>query len=149
MWPNMIKILLPIVVLSCGGVSLSPECRVGTEPPDPKISGQLAADVAQGRVPKNVLVGMNKSLDFQSLPTCANGASTCPERDAAFAELDKSAADSQRCAQEQVRALGGVVLDSFTMGNAFSAQLDANGVREIAARVDVRSVEGDYPTPPP
>jgi hypothetical protein len=124
-------------------------CDFARENGSGKITPDLAQAYASNPGPRGVLIGYHRQANIQPLPGCGDQR-TCPERDAAVADLDRQVAEIQRCTVERIVAIGGVFLERFWLGNITHARLAAGQAQDIASLTDVRMIEdADAPGPPP
>ncbi|MEA2697716.1 MAG: hypothetical protein QOI66_1987 [Myxococcales bacterium] len=172
--PILVPILFPIlatVVVGCeskgpgrgpdgndpplvsGSVSATDNCSYGFEAPEPKFDPQLSQVFESDPAARRVFVVLVKHVELTPVADCmsCNGCRSCPERDAALADLMHKVEESQKCATAFITATGGEFLESFWIGNSVLARLTREQALKVASIADVQHLDdGDAPgTPPP
>jgi hypothetical protein len=135
------------------GVSGTGDCSYGFEAPELKFEPQLWQAFASDPAARRVFVILVKHVELMPVPDCVGcgGCRTCPERDAALADMIHRVEESQKCATAHITATGGEFLESFWIGNSVLARLTREQALRVASITDVQNMDdADGPgTPPP
>jgi hypothetical protein len=136
-----------------GGVVVGGDCSYTLEAPEPKFEPALREAFDSASTARRVFVILVKRVEITPLPECKGCGScrTCPERDAALADLIGKIDDAQACPIARIKAVGGEFLESFWLGNSVLARLTREQAMKIASLTDVQNLgDADGPgTPPP
>jgi hypothetical protein len=138
--------------LVSSGVSGTDNCSHSSEAPEPKFDPQLWQVFQSDPAARRVFVVLVKHVELTPVADCmgCSGCRSCPERDAALADLMHRVEESQKCATAFITATGGEFLESFWLGNSVLAQLTREQALMVASLADVQHLDdGDAPGAPP
>jgi hypothetical protein len=128
-------------------------CSYTFEAPEPKFEPTLRQAFDAAPAARRVFVVLVNRVEIAPLPECmgCGNCRTCPERDAALADLMSKIDDAQSCPIAHIKAVGGEFLESFWLGNSVLARLTREQAMKVASLTDVQNLgDGDAaPTPPP
>lgn len=123
---------------AAGDVLDAGSCDDTREPAEGKIAPALLDLYDAEGEPQSIGVVMTERLDFTMVP------SDEPERREALRDLDRQAAESQRCAIAELERTGGSLLYSPTLGNLFFGSAHLATTQVLATRTDVLRISRSH-----